>query len=540
MKASPKLPNARNDADATAQMLADAHFDVRRAMDASLPNLRAAVERFADAVESAGSGSVAVVYYAGHAIQRHGNNHLLPIDVKPTTEEDIPAQTVTLGEILKRLDGAGVGTKILILDACRDNPFPDSLAQTRGLAVALLDNPGKAEAGLARVESKGGTFVAFSTSPGTAAADGAGQHSPFTEAFLQYAREPGLPVEAVFRKVRMSVHDATSGGQIPWETSSLTAAFTFFDSGETAPSLSLASAETGRAGGVDRTGLGPKPTRESLKALPASEAYNQVVAWDMPETYRLFLDVYGEDVLALRVHRILGTRLEEMSWAMAARWGDPAHLRRYAAVFEGSIHATEARAMAAAGGAPSAKICTPAMPNGGIAPAAPPAPSAPILRKANLKQPAKKNAAVSPPPAPRGGRHGRPVEAALEDEGEPYDLPTAVAPLFNPGLVLGGPHRGAYPVPPMGRGSHANPPGFSPEFKRFIDAGRSNPPYAAAPMRASPPVVRGIPSGPILRPGYGGPTTRPGLLPARPVLSIPGGGRPVLSPFTSGGGMAIR
>ena len=213
----------------------------------------------------------------------------------------------------------------------------------------------------------------------------------------------------------------------------------------------------------------------------------------MPETYRLFLDVYGEDVLALRVHRILGTRLEEMSWAMAARWGDPAHLRRYAAVFEGSVHATEARAMAAAGGAPSAKICTPAMPNGGIAPAAPPAPSAPILRKANLKQPAKKNAAVSPPPAPRGGRHGRPVEAALEDEGEPYDLPTAVAPLFNPGLVLGGPHRGAYPVPPMGRGSHANPPGFSPEFKRFIDAGRSNPPYAGGADAGEPAGGAGIP-----------------------------------------------
>ena len=338
----------------------------------------------------------------------------------------------------------------------------------------------------------------------------------------------------------MSVHDATSGGQIPWETSSLTAAFTFFDSGETAPSLSLASAETGRAGGVDRTGLGPKPTRESLKALPASEAYNQVVAWDMPETYRLFLDVYGEDVLALRVHRILGTRLEEMSWAMAARWGDPAHLRRYAAVFEGSVHATEARAMAAAGGAPSAKICTPAMPNGGIAPAAPPAPSAPILRKANLKQPAKKNAAVSPPPAPRGGRHGRPARSGPRGRGRALRSADGGGAALQPRPRPRRSAPGAYPVPPMGRGSHANPPGFSPEFKRFIDAGRSNPPYAAAPMRASPPVVRGFPSGPILRPGYGGPTTRPGLLPARPVLSIPGGGRPVLSPFTSGGGMAIR
>ena len=492
-----QLPNARNDADATAQLLAEARFDVTRATDASLAGLRAAIERFATSLDGAGSSAIAVVYYAGHAVQLHGNNHLLPVDVRPAAGSELPEQSVSLGEILKRLDRTGAAAKIVILDACRDNPFAAEIAPARGLAVALLDNPGKTEAGLARVESKGGTFVAFSTSPGTSAADGAGRHSPFTEALLQHAREPGVPVEAVFRNVRLSVHDATAGRQIPWETSSLTTPFSFFDQGAaTSPTLELASVDAGTTTPRGTpAGLGAAPTRERLKALPSREAYGLVVAWDMPEYYRMFLEVYREDPLALHIHRILSVRLEEMSWAMAARWGDPAHLRRYAAIFEGSAHAGEARAMAAAGGAPGAKVCTPAQPKGVIEP-----PAAPVLRKVNLKQPAAKPAAkaaaVSAPRAaaraaaasPRAVRE-RPVETTVE-EGEPYGFPPVAAP-FNPGIFIGPRHhRDPRPYPPMGpgRGSrgggYAEPTGprgqpdyssnFSPAFKQFIDAGRTS------------------------------------------------------------------
>jgi hypothetical protein len=420
--------------------------------------------------------------------------------VRPVAGEDIPAQSVTLGEILKRLDQTGAAAKIVILDACRDNPFAPALAPARGLAVALLDNPGKAEAGLARVESKGGAFVAFSTSPGTSAADGSGRHSPFTEAFLRQAREPGVPVEAVFRKVRLAVHELTDGRQIPWETSSLTTPFSFFESGPAgAPSLELTSAEIGPAAGRGtRAGYRPPPTRETLQALMPREAYAEVIGWDMPEYYRLFLDVFGDDPLTLRVHRILSARLEEMSWAMAARWGDPAQLRRYAAVFEGSAHAGEARAMAAAGGAPGAKVCTPAQPKGtNVEPAQPKGiivePPAPVLRRASLKQPAPKAAAVRP--APRPGR-ARPAEKAVEEE-EPYGYQPATVPPFAPSLVFGtarrieGPARrpGRDPFFPRGPQSYPSPrvpADFSPALKQFIDAGRTG---DAGPAMPGGPLV---------------------------------------------------
>ena len=444
-EAIPALANAGNDADAVESLLAEARFEVIRAANADLPGLKAVVERFGRAVEAAGSGATALVYYAGHAIQLNGNNHLLPVDIRPSVDSEVPQQSVTLGEILKRLDRTEAGAKIVILDACRDNPFDASDAPSRGLAVALLDNPGRAEAGLARVESKGGTFVAFATSPGTSAADGAGQHSPFTAALLQHAREPGAPVEAVFRNVRLTVHETTGGRQIPWETSSLTTPFSFFAAEQRpSPSLELASAAAQPLSVARRADFGPRPTRETLKGRSAAEVYEIAIAWDEPEVYRLFLDLHGDDALALRVHRILSVRLEEMSWAMAARWGDPAQLRRYAAVFEGSAHADEARNMAAAGGAPEAKraaVCTPARPQGTTEPP-------PVLRRASLKPPPAKpetprRAAPPSRPAPRA-----PVAPVAPEEVEPPTFPPVVIGPIGPGFFDDGPPRSIRPIRP--------------------------------------------------------------------------------------------
>jgi uncharacterized caspase-like protein len=209
------LPNPANDAAATKAALEQAGFEVVHVADANLAAMRATLDSFARKVEQAGAGSSAVVFYAGHAVQMAGVNYLLPIDIKPEKSTDMPALAVSLGDILKRLDLTGATTKIVILDACRDNPFATA-GRARGLAMALIDGAGRDdEAGLARIESKGGTLVAFSTSPGSTAADGAGEHSPFAAAFLKLVREPGLPVEQLFRRVRLAVHDATGGEQTP-------------------------------------------------------------------------------------------------------------------------------------------------------------------------------------------------------------------------------------------------------------------------------------------------------------------------------------
>jgi hypothetical protein len=319
----------------------------------------------------------------------------------------------------------------------------------------------------------------------------------------------------VFREVRLSVHAATDGRQIPWETSSLTTPFSFFEGPkEPAPSLALAAAETGSStprGGLD---LGPEPTRESLAAMAPRDAYTLVIAWDRPEFYRLFLEVHGEDPLAMRVYRILSARVEEMSWAMAARWGDPAHLRRYAAVFAGSAHAMEARAMAAAGGAPAAKvvaICTPGAPKGIVDPA-------PVLRKASLVPPPRRTVTLRAAPRPRPRPAALPEVEEVESSGAPvHGAPSVTVGPFGPGIV--GPRR-PLPLPPFGEPGRplradggprpprqpvpagpatALPPDYSPGFARFIDAGRTR---AGVPPTEPGPVAR--PSRPFLSPGESG------------------------------------
>src|SRR5262249_37444338 len=136
----------------------------------------------------------------------------------------------------------------------------------------------KGESGLARIEARSGTFVAFSTSPGATASDGGGDNSPYAAALLKLIPEPGLAVEQVFKRVRMSVHNATSGVQTPWETSSLTTNFVFV---EGAPGEGL-------AGGA-KISLKNRPTRTTFVPLSADESYELAIAWDSPDIYRIFL-----------------------------------------------------------------------------------------------------------------------------------------------------------------------------------------------------------------------------------------------------------
>ena len=397
-QAAPALANPTNDATATATILQEAGFDVLRTTDASLTALRRDIEAFVKKVEQSGPGATALVFYAGHGAQLDGTNYLLPVDVRPSKDLDIPGQAVSLGDILKRLDATPAAIKIVVLDACRDNPFASiAVSMARGLAlVGTVAAEPRNESGLTRVESKGGTLVAFSTSPGATAADGAGRHSPFTAALLEAMREPGLPVEQVFKRVRLAVHEATQGVQTPWETSSLTANFSFMAGGA-------------NGGSPDVTGAIPerRPSRAALQSRSAAEAYEIAIYWDDPEVYRLFVELYPEDSRALRIHRILSLRQEEMAWAETVRLGDAESFRLFMRLYPDSAHAAEARRLAATapqrGGAQTASVCLPTAPTKRVIEPRelrkvkvepPPAPvTAPRVQKARAEPP--------PPPAPR-------------------------------------------------------------------------------------------------------------------------------------------
>jgi len=336
-----KLPNALNDANATSTMLREAGFDITPALDLSLAGLRGALDVFIDKVRRSGPDTTALVYYAGHAVQLDGANYILPTDIRPQIATSIADQSLSLGDILRRLDAAGAKSKIAILDACRDNPFANRQV-ARGLALQIVDGANEGisnEAGLARVDSGSGTFVAFATSPGSTAADGTGNNSPFTTAFLREAREPGLAVEQIFRRIRLAVYDSTNGTQIPWDTSSLITEFSFFQRPAGAP-----GAQPATAGNVPLTA---RPTLASLRAMSPADAARTAIAWDRSDIYGNTLAINPEDQTALRLNRILAQRTDERAWAEAILAGDAESFRLYARLYPVSDHTAAALRLAA-------------------------------------------------------------------------------------------------------------------------------------------------------------------------------------------------
>ena len=212
----PALPNPANDARAVTQLLTDSGFEVSTASDLSQSQMREKVSEFAGKVAAKGADTVALVFYAGHGLQIDGENYLVPVDIDVKREADIPIQAVRLNDILNTLTSVPSKMRILMLDACRNNPFPD-INKTAGGGLAIVD---------AKVGSPG-TFLSFSTSPGAVAEDGTGSNSPYTTALLAAGKESGIPIEETFKRVRLAVNKVTEGRQTPWDSSSLTEDFRF-------------------------------------------------------------------------------------------------------------------------------------------------------------------------------------------------------------------------------------------------------------------------------------------------------------------------
>jgi uncharacterized caspase-like protein len=215
------LPNPVNDAKAVADELKTASFDVTQALDVGQADMRRAIKDFAAKISAKGTDTIALVYYAGHGVQVDGENFLVPVDAKIQGEADIAKEAVRLADVMSALAAVPSKMRIVILDACRNNPFATT-KQTRGLAI---------------VDAPTGSIVAYSTAPGTEATDGAGTHSPYTAAFIDVAQQPRLQIEQLFKQVRLRVHEATKGQQTPWESSSLTSDFWFVPANETPGSL---------------------------------------------------------------------------------------------------------------------------------------------------------------------------------------------------------------------------------------------------------------------------------------------------------------
>ena len=220
---SAPLKNPVGDANAVAARLSQLGYVVTLRENTNLREMLEALREFS---MRASQASVRLLFYAGHGLQAKGRNYLLPVDSEPQSEDEVPGKSADIGEFVDRLSAIPHGTNIVVLDACRVNPF------TGGVIVGpdgrRLKFRGSTPAGLAALDAPVGTLVAFSTAPNGVALDGpSGQHSIYAKHFLANLETPGLPIEQLFKKVRIGVAEDTHRVQVPWESSSLTADFCF-------------------------------------------------------------------------------------------------------------------------------------------------------------------------------------------------------------------------------------------------------------------------------------------------------------------------
>jgi len=272
------LDNPANDAKLLADTLSSLGFTLvggGALLDLDKPSLDRAVQAFGAQLAGA---DVGLFYYAGHGVQVRGENYLIPVDANPTKEADIDFQMLDTNLVLRQMEGAGTRLNIVILDACRNNPFGG-----RGLAVGrardaennrLRDTGG----GLAQMKAPEGTLISFATQPGSVAQDGTNGNSPYARALALTMRRPNLDIFQTFNQVGLAVKRATAGVQQPWVSSSPIDGTFYF----VAPSSADAPA----------TALTPAP-QTTLLEMPKAPAALRIDPYEVARSLQLELKRVG-------------------------------------------------------------------------------------------------------------------------------------------------------------------------------------------------------------------------------------------------------
>jgi len=221
------LPNPKNDAKLIEKALKGAGFDVQTVIDADQKQMKRALSDFGAKLAGLGKDTVGLFYYAGHGVQVNGANYLIPIGAEIQKEADVDIEAVNADGVLQQMEFAGNRMNIIILDACRNNPLPGTKRS--------------ADKGLARMDAPKGSFLAYSTAPGATAADGKGSNSPYSVALAKAIESDRVPLEQLFRNVRVNVMNETGEEQVPWDASSLTGEFYFKRPDGSAPAQQTAA-----------------------------------------------------------------------------------------------------------------------------------------------------------------------------------------------------------------------------------------------------------------------------------------------------------
>jgi formylglycine-generating enzyme required for sulfatase activity len=198
------LRNPANDARAMGNTLKDLGFDVTLQFNLNLRQMDEAVRGFGQKIKD---GGVGLFYFAGHGVQVDGVNYLAPVGARVEKEQDVKFEMLDIGKVTAEMEAAKNGLNILILDACRNNPF-----------IRAFRSP---NSGLAPINAPSGTYIAFATAPGTTASDGEGENGLYTQELLTNLKQPGLRLEDVFIRTRVSVKKKSNDIQVPWENGAL-------------------------------------------------------------------------------------------------------------------------------------------------------------------------------------------------------------------------------------------------------------------------------------------------------------------------------
>jgi len=247
------LKNPINDAHDIAEVLKDGGFAVSTLTDATFKQMKQAIKAFEIAADNA--GTISLFFFAGHGVEVDGVNYLIAKDTEESDKTDVETGALSLDEVIRRMEpkGGAIRTNIIILDACRDNPFD---RKWRGKSH-----------GLAPVYAPRGTLIAFATSPGQFAGDGDGRNGLYTEALLKHISEPDLPIEAMFKRVRNSLGAKTKQKQISWEHTSLAGEFYFHIS-------AAASVKSYSPAAIKDKIFALDSTKRSHRVITALKSYN--------------------------------------------------------------------------------------------------------------------------------------------------------------------------------------------------------------------------------------------------------------------------
>ena len=325
----PALPNPANDARAITEFLKSAGFEVTSVHNLTLGDMRQAISQFADSIAGKGSEAVAAVYYAGHGLQVDGENFLVPIDANIVREADVPLQALRLADLMNALAAIPSKSRIVMLDACRNNPFSE-INKVTGRGLAIVDAPP-------------GTIISYATSPGSEALDGDGANSPYTTAILAAAKEQGLPVEQAFKRVRFAVNRATNKAQLPWESSSLTSDFSFFPGPNETPPVTQASIRPTGAPGARTSTRSVDAWKRELMRKPPGEAYDIVIKEDSVEAYQAYLALFSTQPDGAKVRAIYDRRRVMIAWYAAVTVDTPAAYQAFLASYGDTDLAATAR-----------------------------------------------------------------------------------------------------------------------------------------------------------------------------------------------------